>query len=87
MTSRRTASASAARCAALDVVRRSYYTRDVIESHYTAQELAELFALNVETIRREAARGNLKFIRIGKDLRFAESAVKQWCESKQGRAA
>jgi excisionase family DNA binding protein len=59
----------------------------VIERHYTAQELADLFALNVETIRREASRGNLRFIRIGKDLRFAESAVKEWCESKQERAA
>jgi excisionase family DNA binding protein len=59
----------------------------VIERHYTAQELAELFALNVETIRREAARGNLRYIRIGKDLRFAESAVGEWCESKQERAA
>lgn len=73
--------------AALDVVRRSYYCGDMIERHYTAQELAELFALNVETIRREAARGNLRFIRIGKDLRFAESAVKDWGDSKEGRAA
>jgi len=59
----------------------------VIERHYTAQEVADLFALNVETIRREAARGNLTFIRIGKDLRFAESAVNEWCESKRERAA
>lgn len=59
----------------------------MIERHYTAQEVAELFALNVATVRREAARGNLRFIRIGKDLRFAESAVKQWCESKEERAA
>ncbi len=41
----------------------------MIERNYTAQELAELFALNVEMIRREATRGNLMFIRIGKDLR------------------
>jgi excisionase family DNA binding protein len=59
----------------------------VIERHYTAQELADLFALNVETIRREAARGNLPYIRIGKDLRFAESAVREWCDSKRERAA
>ena len=59
----------------------------MIERHYTSRELAELFALNAETIRREAARGNLSFVRIGKDLRFAESAVKQWCDSKHGRAA
>lgn len=59
----------------------------MIERHYTSQELADLFALNVETIRREAARGNLRFIRIGKDLRFAESAVKEWRDAKEGVAA
>lgn len=59
----------------------------MIERHYTAAELATLFSLNVETIRREAARGDLRFIRIGKDMRFAESAVREWCESKRGRAA
>jgi excisionase family DNA binding protein len=58
----------------------------MVERHYTSAELADLFALNVETIRREAARGNLRFIRIGKDLRFAESAVREWCESKRERA-
>jgi len=68
-------------------VRRSYYNGDVIERHYKAGELAALFALNAETIRREAARGNLRFIRIGKDMRFPESAVRDWCRSKQGRAA
>jgi len=59
----------------------------VLDRHYTARELADLFALNAETIRREAARGNLRFMRIGKDLRFPESAVKEWCESKRERAA
>lgn len=59
----------------------------MIERHYTPAELAKLFSLNVETIRREAARGNLRFMRIGKDLRFAESAVRDWYESKQGRTA
>lgn len=73
--------------AALDVVGRSYYYAGMLERHYTAQQLADLFALNAETIRREAARGHLRFMRVGKDLRFAESAVKEWCESKQVRAA
>lgn len=59
----------------------------MIERHYTTQQLADLFALSTETIRREAARGRLRFIRIGKDLRFAESAVKDWRDSKEGRAA
>lgn len=59
----------------------------MIERHYTAQEVADLFSLNVETIRREAARGKLRFVRIGKGLRFAESAVKEWRDSKEGLAA
>ena len=59
----------------------------VIERHYTTQEVAQLFALNPETIRREAARGHLRFIRIGKDLRFAASAVKEWRDSKEGLPA
>ena len=73
--------------AALDAVGRSYYSAAMLERHYTAQQLADLFALNAETIRREAARGHLRFIRIGKDLRFSESAVREWCESKRERAA
>ena len=59
----------------------------MLERHYSAKQLADSFALNVETIRREAARGHLRVMRVGKDLRFAESAVKEWCESKQVRAA
>lgn len=58
----------------------------MIEKLYTVQELAELCALNPETIRREAARGNLPFLRFGRDLRFAESAVQQWLESKKEAA-
>jgi excisionase family DNA binding protein len=86
--SRLTASALVGQfAAALDSVGRSYYCPGMLERHYTPQQLADLFALNVETIRREAARGHLRFMRVGKDLRFAESAVKEWCESKQVRAA
>lgn len=59
----------------------------MIERYYTVMELAELLSLSPETIRREAARGNLRFIRFGKDLRFAESAVKEWLASKEGLAA
>lgn len=59
----------------------------MIERHYTTQEVARLFGLNPETIRREAARGHIEFIRIGKDLRFAESAVEDWRGSKKGGAA
>ena len=58
----------------------------MIERHYTVQELAERLALNPETIRREAARGKLSFVRFGKGLRFSESAVREWLESKKDAA-
>lgn len=58
----------------------------MIERLYTVRELAELCGLNEETIRREAARGNLAFLRFGRVLRFLESAVEDWLESK-GEAA
>ncbi len=58
----------------------------MIERHYTVQQVAELLGVHPETIRREAARKLLRSIRIGRDLRFAESAVQEWLESKQATA-
>jgi excisionase family DNA binding protein len=58
----------------------------VIEKLYTVQELAELCALNPETIRREVARGNLASLRFGRDFRFTETAVRRWLESKKEAA-
>ena len=58
----------------------------MIERHYSVQQLADLLGVHPETIRREAAKGLLRSIRIGRDLRFAESAVQEWLESKQAAA-
>jgi len=58
----------------------------VIEPHYTVKQLAEWICLNPETIRREASKGKLRSLRFGKDLRFPESAVKEWLESKRDNA-
>ncbi len=55
----------------------------MIEPHYTAQQVAERVSVHPETVRREASKGCLRFIRIGRDLRFSESAVKEWLESKR----
>ena len=57
----------------------------MIEPHYTAQQVAERVSVHPETVRREASKGSLRFIRIGRDLRFSESAVKEWLESKRDR--
>jgi excisionase family DNA binding protein len=50
----------------------------VIERHYTTRELAELLHVHPETIRRAAARGDLRSVRVGSERRYPESAVKEW---------
>jgi excisionase family DNA binding protein len=60
----------------------------VIEAHYTTQELAELLAVNPETVRRAAASGELRSVRVGRVRRYALSAVEAWLSSHaNGRAA
>lgn len=59
----------------------------MIESHYTGRQLAELLAVNPETIRRAAASGALRSVRVGSERRYPESAVKEWLTVEQGRAA
>jgi excisionase family DNA binding protein len=49
-----------------------------VERHYTTAELAELLAVHPETVRRAAARGELRSVRIGRDRRYPESAVLEW---------
>jgi excisionase family DNA binding protein len=52
----------------------------MIERHYTTAELAEMLAVHAETIRRAAARGDLRSVRIGRDRRYPESGVVEWLE-------
>ena len=60
----------------------------VIERHYTTAELAELLAVHPETIRRAAASGRLRSVRVGRDRRYPENAVNEWlAQAAQGRAA
>jgi excisionase family DNA binding protein len=58
-----------------------------VERHYTTAELAELLAVHPETIRRAAARGELRSVRIGRDRRYPESAVLEWLQLLSERAA
>jgi excisionase family DNA binding protein len=59
----------------------------VIERYYRTAELAELLSVHPETIRRAAASGALRSIRVGRDRRYAESAVAEWLLVLEGAAA
>lgn len=59
----------------------------MIERHYTTAELAELLAVHPETVRRAAASGRLRSVRVGRNRRYAESAVREWLESLSEREA
>jgi excisionase family DNA binding protein len=59
----------------------------VIERHYTTAELAELLSVHPETVRRAAAAGELRSIRVGRDRRYPESAVLKWLACLGERAA
>jgi excisionase family DNA binding protein len=49
-----------------------------IELHYTTRMLAELLNVHPETIRRAAARHELRSVRVGSERRYPESAVREW---------
>ena len=59
----------------------------MIERHYTTAQLAELLAVHPETIRRAAAAGSLRSVRVGRDRRYAVSAVQEWLAGLEERAA
>ena len=51
-----------------------------IEAHYTGKKLANLLSVNPETIRRAAASGQLRSVRVGRERRYPESAVREWLD-------
>ncbi len=59
----------------------------MIEPHYTTAQVAKLLAVNPETVRRLAARGELRFVRVGAELRFSESAIREYLDRQTGQAA
>jgi excisionase family DNA binding protein len=59
----------------------------MIETHYKTAHVAKLLAVNAETVRRLASRGELRFVRVGAELRFPESAIREYLDRQTGQAA
>lgn len=59
----------------------------VLEPHYSGRALAQLLSVHPETIRRAAASGKLRSVRVGSERRYPESAVRAWLESRGERRA
>lgn len=57
-----------------------------IEKHYTGRQVADLLAVCPETVRRLAAKGALRSVRVGSERRYPESAVKEYL-GRLGEAA
>ena len=54
------------------------------QRHFSTQELARFLGVHPETIRREAARGRLRSIRVGSERRYPESAVNEYLARSRG---
>ena len=54
----------------------------MIEPHYTTSQLWDLLNLHEETVRKYARLGELRSVRIGKDRRYPESAVRAFLEAR-----
>lgn len=49
----------------------------------TAEQVADLLLLNVRTVRRMAALGDLPCVRIGSRLRFDPSDITRWVSARK----
>lgn len=53
------------------------------ERYFTGKQLADLFQVHPETIRRAAAAGELRSVRVGAERRYPESAVEEWISGER----
>ncbi len=55
----------------------------MIARHYKTHELAQLLGLHPETLRRAGQRGELRPVRIGRDLLWPEPEVQAWLDANR----
>ena len=58
----------------------------MVERMYTTKQVAEAWSVNPETVRRLAARGLLRSVRVGSERRYPESALQEYLQ-RQEKAA
>jgi excisionase family DNA binding protein len=57
-----------------------------MERMYTTRQVAEAWSVSPETVRRLAARGLLRSVRVGSERRYPESALRDYLRSRETAA-
>lgn len=55
----------------------------MIPKHYKTEPLAELLGISADTLRRAAQRGELRPVRLGRDLLWPEPEVQRWLDNRR----
>lgn len=58
----------------------------VMEPMYTTKQVAAAWSVNPETVRRLAARGDLRSVRVGSERRYPESALREYLQRREDAA-
>jgi excisionase family DNA binding protein len=58
----------------------------MMERMYTTKQVAEAWSVNPETVRRLAARGDLRSVRVGSERRYPESALREYLQNRKDAA-
>lgn len=54
-----------------------------IDRHFKTEPLAKQLGISADTLRRAAQRGELRPVRLGRDLLWPESEVQQWLDRQR----
>lgn len=58
-----------------------------MERLFTTKQVAELWSAHPETIRRLAARGELRSVRVGSERRYPESGLREYLRQREDEEA